>query len=346
MYRALIVLLILLYFTLPVSCNVSVKDYEGTVNGIANVYVHNTYSRSVTYQEIPTEMEGWRGIGIGFVRPEDMNIYPLDRPQTFEFRIGKDDLFNPFLILSNGMREQKTFLVTTILDYSQVNFALDGRESLLHEVTVPAETDMYLPFCLDIDCSGIHDIQVVIFNNPYNTTLDKDFRMDFSGYFVARRAVVILGRNETPARFLNPSITGVPIPADNNYTPFIGFISAPSSKEEPPSSRQLYIGEALAGESFQFQIYLTNTSENETAVYTIIPFLDYHQVNMGDSNIYIANLDPEQEATIDVELTLPQEPNIYQFQALLLFDPYQSVLKGEVFTPIIFSSPRIAIDAR
>lgn len=347
MYRLLAVLFVLLGAGVPVSCDSGTSDHGEVVNGIADVVVHSSYSQEVVYKEIPPEWysEGvTKDYAIGFVRPEDIDIYPYNRPQTQEFRLKEDETFAPFLVLLNGLQEPKTLLLTTILDYRQVIFELDGKEGLLHEVIVPPETDMNLPLRLSIDNVGAHDLQVVLFDDPYNVTSDDLFRMDFSGHAMGRRSVVIVGEDETPVRYLQPVITGMPIPSDVTFTPRVGFASAPSSEEIHPSKRQLYVGEALAGELYPFQMYLNNPDEDEAIIQAIIPFLDYHQVEMNGFKVIVADLKPRQEAIFNVELALSEEPSIHQFQAILLFDPYRSVLRHEVYDPFVIGSFRIAID--
>lgn len=351
MYRLLAVLLVLLVAGVPVSCDSGTSDYGEVVNGIADVVVHSNYSQEVVYKEIPPEwyVEGvTKDYGIGFVRPADIDIIYPDprRPQVREFRLKEGETFAPFLVLLNGLQEPKTLLLTTILDYRQVSFELDGKEGLLHEVIVPPGTDMNLPFHLNINAAGAHDIQVVLFDDPYNLTSDDLFRMSFSGHAMGYRTVIIVGEDETPVRSLQPIITGMPIPSDVTFTPRVGFASAPALEEIHPSKRQLYVGEALAGELYPFQMYLNNPDEDEAVIQVIIPFLDYHQVEINGFKVIVADLKSKQEAIVNVELALSEEPGIHQFQAILLFDPYQSVLRHEVYDPFVIGSFRIVIDAQ
>jgi hypothetical protein len=321
------------------------KNVETFVNGIENVVVHSDYSKAVSFKEIPSKLQGQSGHGLGFVRVEDRDIDPFDRPQTEEFRLIASNTFAPFLVLVNGDQESKTFLITTILDYQQVRFELDEMEGLLHEITVPPETDMELPFTVNVEGKGTHDIQVVAFDYPYNRTLDEDFRMNLYGHIASRRATIIIGEDETPVRSLQPTITGIPAAPDVTFKPYICFASAVNTEETHASERQLYVDEALNGELYQFQILL-NSRNNKPATYVMIPFLDFHQVEINGQDIIIAYLESKQEATINVEVTLPEEPGIHQFQIIWLLDPYLSILREEVLTPFVFGSPRIAIVTR
>jgi hypothetical protein len=350
LYRLLISLLLLFFAVAPVSCDSATGNNEEVVNGIANVVVHSIYSQEVVYKEIPSAR--YRGgvtmnYGIGFVRPADIDtIYPEPRTQIREFLLQEGEPFAPFLSLLNFLQNPSTYLITAILDYRQVSFELDGKEGLLHEVTVPPGTGINLPFSLNIDDVGAHDVQVILFKDPYNLAFDDLFRMSLSGHAMGFRTVVIVGEDEAPARFLEPTITGSPIPSDVTFTPRIGFAYAPSSEEIHPSRRQLYVGEALAGKLYPFQMHLNNPDENEAVIQAMIPFFNYHQVEINGSEVLVANLESGQEAIVDVGLALPEEPGIHQFQCIYLFDPYQPVLLDEVYDPFVVGSPRIAINAR
>ena len=317
-----------------------------SVSGISDVIVHDSYPKSALLTPLPS----WRtgpGKGIGFVRSEDRDTDPLDRPQTVELRVQEGDLLDIFLILSNGEGRPRTFLVTLILDYRQVEFELDGREGLLHEVSVPVKTDMEMPLRVQVSGSGAHDLQVMAFDYPYNLSLDQDYRMDLAGYVIGRRAVIVVGENEAPVRALSPSANGWPSPPEVTFRPRIGFASKDGTGEVHPSGRQLYVAQAAAGDPYRFQLYSNNPQKEENAaVYAIVFFLDFHQVNIMDQEVLVIRLEPGEEVINDIEVLLPRQPGIRQFQALYVFDPYKSILRKEVMSSFVFGSPRISIEAK
>jgi hypothetical protein len=327
----------------PVGKTTPVANQIHVVEGISDVMQHLPFSSSVVEKAVLPQLKGARGIG--FVRPEHRNIYPFDRPQTEEFRLVEGEPFEPSMIVINGSQNAKTFLVTTILDYLQIEFEVDGVKGLLHEIVVPPETEMELPYKTNIDSTGAHDVQIIAFDYPYNRTLEEDYRMDLYGYVTAKRVSVIVGQNESPNQLLEPLMFGTPIPSDVTFVPSVGFAKVSDKGDVHPSRRQLYVDSAHAGEPYKFQILLNNTTE-PTMNYALISFLDYHQIEIVNSNIMLARLDLNQQLIIDAEIVLPSDPAIRQFQLIYLFDPYGSVLRQEVAAPFVLGSPRIALDAR
>ena len=327
-------------------CGQSLTQLEQTVNGIANVVVHDTYSRKAVIKDvIDWVRENKITIGIGVVRPEDIDIYPLDRPQIIEFRLSEEKEFNPYFFTYNDLVEPSTVLVTAFLDYKQINSTLDGKTGLLHQLTVPAGKEVNLPFSMDIEGNGAHDVQIVIFRDPYNKTKDVNYRMSLDSRALGFRTVVVVGDDETPVRTLEPGITGVPIPPDAKVKREVLFVSLPGEGLRP-SDRQLYVADSTAGGTYSFQIYNANSGKSRSVVQAMIPFLDYHQISLNGSDLLVASLNPGEEALTDIELPLAAEPDIHQLQIIYLFDPYKSILRHEVYYGVVLGSFRIAIDAK
>lgn len=320
------------------------REVEQKLPLIRDVVVHRDFSEDVGLDVVPSQVQGTRGIG--FVRPEHRDIPPFERPQTEEFRLALAEPFAPFLILLNNSTDPKVFMVTAILDYRQVPFELDGKAGLLHEVTVPPGTELEIPLRLDIDTPGAHDLQLAAFEDPYNTTLDLAHRMDLHGAVTARRAVVIVGKEKSPARSLEIEDIGVSPPDGVTFGLGVAFGEVSGSENTHPSSHQLYIAEADRGQGYPFQIWVSNYNHIRAADYAMVPFLNYHQTSLASKDLFVVHLEPGEEAVIETELLLPDEPGVHQFQMIWLFDPYHSVLRDEVFEPFVFGSPRIAINVK
>lgn len=348
MRKSLIILFSLLFLFVSVftGCDQKVIQYGETVNGIADVVVHSELSSNIVYKEIPIESKQ-RNMqrGIGFVRAEDIDTYQYQRPQNDEFRLKNNEKFAPYLILGNGLQESVVVLVTAIVDYKQVNFKLDGKEGLLHEVTLSPDCEINLPFELDVSGSGAHDIQVVAFYDPYNKTTDINYHMSFNTHALGDRTVVIVGEEDIPVRTLPATIKGTPIPSDANFDMEISFAYLPDDGTRA-SDRQLYIVEATAGSTYSFQMYNSNYGKNRSVIQAMIPFLDYHQIQVNGSDIIVAELAPGEEALTNIDLQMADEPDVHQFQLIYLFDPYKSELRMETFDPFVIGSFRIAIDAK
>jgi hypothetical protein len=328
---------------------------ETTVQGIPDVVLHNKITENPVKGETSftpfaiginaAEMGNDSSRGIGFRRPEEPDVYPLDTPQHSEFRIQENEPLALYLIIPNGNEGPRSLLVTAILDYQQVRFEMDGKEGLLHAVTVPTNSHTNIPFKLKVKGAGAHDIQIICFDNPFNQTLDLDYRMNLRGYVSARRAVVIVDGNETPVRSLQPNVAGEPRPSEVTFAHTVYFATAANSTGIHPSKRQIYVDQGQAGQPYPFQIVLNNV-EKQAATFAMIPFLDYHQITINGQNALVWQAQSNEEAIIDTKIDLPPKVGVHQLQLVYLYDPYKSVLRKEVKSSPVFGSPRLAIDAR
>lgn len=311
----------------------------------AVVVDHDQFSENVSIADAPSEIQG---TGLGFVKPEHRDIPPFERPQTEEINIGKYEDLSIYLVLLNNSEKEITFLVTALLDYQQINFSLDGKEGILHEVYVPPSTELELPMNIDVAGDGMHDLQVVAFEDPYNKTLQMDYRMNIHGYVASRRAVIVKGKNENPVRKIKVIEADNPPQGESFGFPLLFAKSPSGDTPSHPSQRQLYVDQAKAGETYSFQLWLSNHGRNETVDLALIPFMDYKQVKLRSQDMFqevlVVHLEPNEEAILDAEIKLPQNPGVHQMQFVYLYDPYKSILHNEVFSPFVYGSPRVAID--
>jgi len=347
MKRNLVIILVTLCLAALTGCTagqVPVKTKDVVVHDI--IPINSAKEAIPTNTTInPSGTSNDASLGIGFRRPEEPDVYPLDTPQHDEFRILENEPLALYLIIPNGNQGPRSLLVTAILDYQQVSFEMNGKEGLLHAVTVPPDSHTNLPFKLKVNGVGAHDVQIICFDNPFNQTLNQDYRMNLRGYVSARRAVVIVGDNNTPVRSLQPSITGKPVPPEVTFDYTVYFASADNPEGVHPSQRQLYVGRGQAGKPYPLQIVLNNV-EKEKVTYAVIPLFDFHQININGQNILVWQAAPKEEAIIDTQIVLPDEVGVHQLQLVYLFDPYKSILGKEVYSSVVFGSPRMAIDER
>ena len=89
---------------------------------------------------------------------------------------------------------------------------------------------------------------------------------------------------------------------------------------------------------------MANSSEYDSTTQSTFLFIDYHLAKINNFDILLINFNPNEEAVLDVAVLL-KEPALHQLQMVYLFDPYKSVINEEVYTSIVFGSPRIAINA-
>ena len=87
-----------------------------------------------------------------------------------------------------------------VLDYKQIPFEMDGQTGLLHEVNVLPGGDFEIPIRVPINSPGVHDLVVIAFADPYNGSLDPQFRSSFDIDLVGRRAQIISFGESTPAK--------------------------------------------------------------------------------------------------------------------------------------------------
>jgi hypothetical protein len=330
-----------------------VINYEATVNGIDNVVVHNDFSHDVFFEELDEMYQGQVGYGSNIIKYDEIDLTYEQRTSGREIHIEEGEPFKAFFVILYGIQTPQPLLVTAILDYQQIEFTLDGKYGLLHEVVVPSESEgicMTFPVQIDIKGKGAHDLQLIFFDDPYNLTLDWDYRSDLHGRTEGIRGVVIVGEDETPAMSLSANTDPKTIAEDATFRPYTGFAYVPPD-DNHPSNRQLYVDEAKAGELYKFQIYACNKNSEDSMREAVMLFHNYHKVDINDLDMLIMDFHPYEEVILNVEMLL-EEPALHYLQMVYLFDPCKPILNDEmefneeIFLPLVLGSPRIAILAK
>jgi hypothetical protein len=108
----------------------------------------------------------------------------------------------------------------------------------------------------------------------------------------------------------------------------------------------LYVTKDKTGELYQFDVWASNLDGEMGSEYALLMFKNFHQVDINGQNITLIDLNPNEEAIVDTEIKLSDKPGIDQVQIVYIFDPYKSILRGEVRAPFVFNSARLAIDVR
>jgi hypothetical protein len=308
-----------------------------------DVAIHRSFSPSVVFNNIPEGMgSGW---GVGFVRPEQMSIPALERPQTEEFRLSVGENFAPYLILASNLDQPTSVLVTVLLDYKQVSFELDGETNILHKLELPAGIATNLPMNLTIDEPGAHDLIVIAFAGADEHPLDGETRLDLQPALAGRRAVVIIEGNENPCKKLLPDLMGGPIPESSSDYLRVSLATPPDGQTDiPPADRQFTVTSVSRGQNFSFQVIAKN-EEEEHVDYAMVAFLNFRQVALDNDGVLLASLDPDEEATLDGQVHIPDAAGVYELQIVYVLDPYKSILREEVMAPFIFGSVRVGLQA-
>ncbi len=329
---------LLLFLT---ACSNLVASQPGSAQTISDVTKHDQQSLQL---HMGRQWIDPRGTGIGFVWEDERNLPPSERSSTEEISLEQGQLFDPYLVLNAP--EKTIALVTVLLDYKQVEFELDEKKGLLHEITIEPGGDLELPMQVDIPDVGMHDLIVIAFTDPYNRTLDPQYRSSMDSRMVGRRAVIIVGQSNHPVRTLGQPLFGNVVPPNVNLSLGVAFATASGQGHPSDLERQLYVTKVPAGTMFNFQIWVSNLHGTQASQYLLIPFFDYHQIRIRDRDTLLVDLNLKEEAIIDAELEIPEQVAIHQMQLIYVLDPYKSIAKQEVEAPFVFGSPRIAIEAK
>lgn len=310
--------------------------------GIPEVVAHTSFSDEARFANWDLEMPDTTALGIGFVRPEDRDTPPLERPQIVEMRVPEGEPLSSYLLLRSG--ERATLLVTVLLDYQQVCFNLDGQEGLLHEVVVEPGGDLELPLRLAVDEQGAHDLVVIAFKEPYNRPADPQYRNRMFQRLVGRRAVVVVGRMEDPVHSPAPDVAGSPPPPEVTFGLRVAFCTAPTDQESHASNRFMALAQAESSETLAYQLWVSNYDGETPVDYALVRFQDFHQRHLKGKDMVVVHLEPGDEAMIDDSLIVPAEPGVHELQVVYVMDPYRSILRDEVTTPFVFGSNTVGIE--
>ena len=318
---------------------VSVTTVTPRIPQVADVIRHTVNSKQTHISSAGQQLSS--GIGIGFIWPEEDKLPPSERSQTEEIRLEKGSSFTPHLILQAG--QPTTFLVSVLLDYHQVEFELDGQRGLLHEVGVEPVGDLEMPIKIDIVGNGAHDLVIIGFADPYNPSVDVNYRSSMDQRLVGRRAVIIVGEDERPTRQMPASIRGTQVPEDIQLNLGVGFATAPGRSNAHPSERQMYVTQGSPEQQFDYQIWTSNLGATRTVEYALVSFLDFHQIPVKQQQVLSLLLNPNEEAVVDNAINFPQTIGTHQMQIVYVVDPYRSIHRKEVATSFVMASPRIAL---
>jgi hypothetical protein len=283
-------------------------------------------------------------VSIGFVSDEERNVEPMKRSPNGDIHLEKGRPFNYNLLLAAD--KATTVLVTVLLDYKQVEFELDGKKGLLHELIVEPGGDLELPMRVDVNGEGLHDLIVIAFADPYNRTLDEMYRSSMAARMVGTRAAVFVGQNDRPVQSLEPILRGKAVPQDVTLRLGVAFATASNQGHPSDLDRQLYVAKAKAGAVFDYQIWASNLGLDRAYEYLILFFFDFHQKSIQGRDALPVSLNIDEEAIFDASIQLPKQLGVYQMQLVHVLDPYKSIDNGDVDAPFVFGSPRIAIDAQ
>jgi hypothetical protein len=278
-----------------------------------------------------------RGLGVGFVRPEDRDTNPYQRPSNDQFHIQPGDSFTTLLTLSTGYDEPYPVLVAVFLDYEQVSYSLDGHQGVLHRVDIPPGVNVEIPIKIPIETSGWHDLFVIAFREPENRPTDPQARLPPSLGVGGRRTVVCAGDCMRSTRLLPDTLVGQGAGVhrtDVNALPLL------PSDGRPPKERLLLVTSAEPGEAFPLELWARNPND-QPRDYMVLPVLNFHQVSFAGYEVLHLHMPPGSELFISGQIQLPDEEGVHELQFIAVFEPYQPLDK--VRTPFVLSDMRSAL---
>lgn len=272
-----------------------------------------------------------------------------DRPQMDEISLPTQTNFEGWLTIES--HKSRPFLITILIDYQQVEFTLNGQRGFLHEVPLFADRGIDLPIILDTSkLTGCHDVLVVAFADPYERNLDSEFRMSMKRVVGTRYIFQVENMPCALPKDYKPRTDVVSdIPRNVSFSPSIGLATAPTFPYSHPSKRQLYAVRAQSGKPFDFQITVAFASESDSPMPPedrgILLFHNYQLVPSGQGGgLFAVHLAHGQESTLNAQVYIQSPPNsVDNLQAIVIVNPYRSLLQNEVSSPFLKPSFRAGL---
>lgn len=309
-----------------------------------DIVIHNQFSERADIGPVPEGIQGDQGIG--FIREEHIRTSIDELPQNEEFYLDAEmDTFEPFLVLINNTDQPKTFLVTLMLNYRQVPFTFNDQPGLLHLIDIPPFNDIYFPISVQISDPGRHDIQAIMFENPFNLRMDYGFREDIRGYAMGQRIALTVGDDHTPARTFDVlDLEKHPVPDEGISLDvmFRNSLQNQASDNALPHRELIYTDTMQLEQPYPLQIIITSNDKYDAGIKAVMPFLNYRQIALEGQDVIVTSLGIQEEAFFNTELILPEERGVHQLQAIYLVEPYANMLENKELSPFVKGSMRVA----
>ncbi|MCH8103378.1 MAG: hypothetical protein IIB28_09540 [Chloroflexi bacterium] len=332
---------------------------------ISGVVEHRSLSENVGIRGLSIttlaprgEGETSHGFSTGFLWSSDPNDTPMGNPQPWPFATAKEvsvvtgDLFTPYLVFQSHSAFEGTALVMAIVDYEQAEFEMDGISGYLHEFKTLPGRSLAVPVNFGDLAPGAHDIQLVLFDDPYSgygrddieTALRSTTEFNLLRLFsVPMRVRVIVGGDETPARAISIQASGQAPPPDVNPGQ-AAFFARPAATHPMREENQMSVDEGEAGGEYNFRIWTSRFKNMGDATQALMLFLDFQQIPFNGDTVHIADLKAGEEVVIDTSITLPDLPGDHQLIGMVMYDPYRNL--GERFELSDQSHRKLVINAR
>ena len=279
---------------------------------------HETWSEDVWFSE-PQKMT--RGLGVGFMRPEDRHKPIHERASNDQFHVRAGDPFTTRLLLNTGSDLSHPVAIAIFLDYEQVTFGLDGQWGQLHYLEIPPAVDMEIPLEVPVNTSGWRDLFVTVFSEPEGRPIDPQTRLPPSFPAVGRRTVVCVGAciPPEPDERLPEARVGEVVGVQRTSPSAMPLLP---DDGRPAKERLLLATKTRPGAAFALELWARNPADNITREYVIVPVLNFQQTSFeGDSLLHL-RMPPGSELFLPGHVQLPKAKGTHELQFIVIFDPY------------------------
>lgn len=281
----------------------------------------------------------YRGLGVGFLRPEERQVHPYHRQSTRNFELQPGSPFSTILTLSTGHDRPYPVLLSVFLDYQQVDFVLDSQSGVLHYLEIVPVVNMEVPLEVPIATPGLHDLFVVAFPQPESHPTEPQERLPPGLGVGGRRTVICVRDCTTPARELPPALVG--LPTDDRSLSVVTGLPLMGNSGQRPQERLLLVTTVNPGEQLPIDLWARNGSDSPRR-YVALPLLDFQQTQFAGSDALYLHMPPRSELLINEQFEAPPKAGIHELQMVYIFDPYRD-LETEVEDPFVQSPLRSAV---
>lgn len=233
--------------------------------------------------------------------------------------LAENESLEGYIAITNAIHADTQYLLFMLVDYGTVPFYVEGHSGLTHLLTLkPMEKNFY-HFRLENLSKGYHDVIIGAFLNPYEHSLDTEYRMSTDFALMGRiRFNVIVGNSYYPL----PELNNPEIFCNRSYV-LEGLIVT----KEPCSPTGWFSENVTKGQKLEYFINIGN-NENEQRSFAVIQFLDYKQIPIqynSQDYVYYGYLLNGDKASIPASLIVPNETGIHELIVVWVSDPYQNV---------------------
>lgn len=319
-----------------ISCAPAQSGVEADEAGgdVAWVY-HDTWSDNVHFPE-------WgltRGRGVGFMRPEQRDVYPYDRDSIQKFETETKN-FEIDLSLTSGIERESPVLISLFVNYEQVEFMLDGKVGLLHHVVLEPNQELEIPMSIAFENEGWHDVFVVAFYSPEKHPADAELRLPGSGIHLGGFRTVVCVKNCEKPDIIMTQYVGEPIEAVK-LSGIRALLLSPGDEE--PQRRLLPIATVEPNQDLAVELWARNLTDAERN-YVVIPIHDFLQVPFkenGDDKM-LFQMPPDSNLLVS-GIIKGANDGFHEFLTITIIDPFQSLEGGNVVDPFVKSEMRTGI---